>query len=84
LFGDYIVNKDGRSVSVKDICELHILEDYKMKFVPTAQDWLQEIDMKNWMQNGFKEVPDSYKKIFPNGVTEEYKMEKITKNILID
>jgi hypothetical protein len=55
-----------------------------MKFVPTAQDWLQEIDMKNWMQNGFKEVPDSYKKIFPNGVTDELAMEKRVTNILID
>ena len=84
LFGDYIVNKDGKSVSVKDICELHILEDYRMKFVPTAQDWLQEIDMKNWMQNGFKEVPDSYKKIFPNGVTDELAMEKKVTKILVD
>ncbi len=71
LFGDTITNSAGRTCSVKDICELHILEDYRMKFIPTVSDWLQEIGMQNWMQNGFKEVPASAKKIFPNGVREE-------------
>jgi hypothetical protein len=40
--------------------------------------------MKNWMQNGFKEVPDSYKKIFPNGVTDELAMERKVTKILVD
>lgn len=71
LFGDTILNASGRTVSVKDICELHILEDYRMKFIPTVSDWLQEVGMRNWMQNGFKEVPASANKIFPNGVREE-------------
>lgn len=71
LFGETITNATGRTCSVKDICELHILEDYRMKFIPTVSDWLQEIEMHNWMQNGFKEVPGSCKKIFPNGVREE-------------
>lgn len=61
LFGEYIVNTAGRTVAVKDICELHVLEDYHMKFIPTLQDWLQEIPMENWMQNGFKSVPLSAK-----------------------
>ena len=28
LFGEYIINSDKKKVSVKDICEIHILEDY--------------------------------------------------------
>ena len=32
---------NGRKVSTKDICERHILEDYRMKFIPTPQDWLE-------------------------------------------
>lgn len=71
LFGETITNSSGRTCSVKDICELHILEDFRMKFIPTVSDWLQEVDMQNWMQNGFKEVPSSAKRIFPNGVREE-------------
>ena len=31
LYGEYITNSDGKKVSVKDICEYHILEDYRMK-----------------------------------------------------
>mgnify|MGYP003704904351 CR=1 FL=1 len=31
LYGEYITNSAGKVVSVKDICELHILEDYHMK-----------------------------------------------------
>ena len=27
IFGEYITNSDGKMVSVKDICEYHILED---------------------------------------------------------
>lgn len=76
LFGDTITNSSGRTCSVKDICELHILEDYRMKFIPTVSDWLQEIAMSNWMQNGFKEVPASAKRIFPNGVREEQTTEQ--------
>ena len=34
LYGEYITNSAGRLVSVKDICELHILEDYHMKYIP--------------------------------------------------
>lgn len=62
LFGEYIVNSAGRTVAVKDICEFHILEDYRMRFIPTLQDWLQEIPMDNWMQNGFKNLPKSAEK----------------------
>ncbi len=82
IFGDLITNSDGKQVSVKDICELHILEDYRMKFVPTVQDWLQEIQPRNWMMNGFKESPDSYKKFYPNGIrTEEEEIQKQEKEI---
>ena len=45
LFGDTIINSDGKQVSVKDICELHILEDFHMKFIPTVSDFLQEMDV---------------------------------------
>jgi hypothetical protein len=42
--------------------EDHVLEDYGMKFIPSAQDFLQEIEFKNWMQNGRGEPP-SFAKI---------------------
>ncbi len=64
IFGSYITLKNGKKVSVKDICEQHILEDFRMKFIPTTQDYLQEIEMKKWMQNGAG-TPDSAKKLYP-------------------
>lgn len=68
LYGEYIVNSDGRSVSVKDICELHILEDYHMKYIPTPQDWLENLQLKSWMNNGLGEAPSSAKLRFPDGI----------------
>ncbi|MFS4483376.1 DUF6915 family protein [Hyunsoonleella sp. 2307UL5-6] len=54
VFGVFIINADGKKVSTKAIAEQHILEDFGGKFIPTAQDYLQEIDYKSWMNgNGF-------------------------------
>ncbi len=61
IFGSYIINSDNKKVSVKDICEYHILEDYKMKFIPTPQDFLQEMEIKDWMQNGNGICPSAEK-----------------------
>jgi len=63
IFGPVIMNSDGREVSVRDIGEQHILEDFGMKFIPTAQDYLQEMEIKSWMNNGKEGIPDSFKKI---------------------
>ena len=76
LFGDTIINSDGKEVSVTDICTMHVLEDYGMKFVPTVSDWLQEVEVKKWMIHGMGEVPPSAKKMYPNGVKESDKKRK--------
>jgi hypothetical protein len=61
VFGDTFKNSAGRTVSVRDIGEQHVLEDYGGKFIPSAQDFLQEIEMKGWMQNGIGAPPSSAK-----------------------
>lgn len=63
LFGQTLTNSDGKLVSVKDICEQHILEDYRHKFIPTPQDFIQEMEFKPWMQNG-RDVPPSAKLLY--------------------
>lgn len=63
IFGEYIVNSDGKKVSVKDICEYHILEDYGKRFIPNVSDFLNEMEVKSWMANGVGEPPDSQKKL---------------------
>ena len=77
IFGEYITNKSGRKVSVKDICELHILEDYRMLFIPTAQDWLENLKLIPWMQNGFGKPPSSAKLRYPKGINEEKEKSRI-------
>ena len=76
LFGSYITLENGKKVSVKDICEQHILEDFKMKFIPTPQDFIQEMEFKKWMQNGngvcpsaqklYKEIPKKEEAVLVN------------------
>ncbi|NTV64688.1 MAG: hypothetical protein HGA65_14315 [Oscillochloris sp.] len=44
IFGPAIINSDGRTVNVKDICERdHILPDYQNRFIPTLADFVQAI-----------------------------------------
>ncbi len=61
VFGVTIKNSAGRLVSTRDIAEQHVLEDYKMKFIPTAQDFLQEMEIKPWMLNGIGFPPSCEK-----------------------
>jgi hypothetical protein len=61
IFGYNITNSDGRSVDTVDIAMLHVSEDFKHRFVPTAQDYLKHLNVQPWMNNGVKLVdnPDS-------------------------
>jgi len=65
IFGVTITNSDGRKISVRDIGEQHVSEDFRGKFIPSAQDYLQEIEFKKWMNNGIG-VPPSFQKIENN------------------
>lgn len=64
IYGLFIVNSDGKKVSVKDICERHILEDYRMKFIPTPQDFIENMEFKDWMQNGRSVPPNSCRLLY--------------------
>lgn len=63
IFGYNITNSDGKSVDTVDIAMLHISEDFRMKFVPTPQDYLKHMEVQGWMNNGVKDIdnPDAYK-----------------------
>lgn len=62
VFGVTIKNSEGKLISVRDIGEQHVLEDYGNKFIPTAQDFIQEMEWKDWMNNGLG-VPPSHAKL---------------------
>jgi hypothetical protein len=63
VFGVTLKNSDGIIVSVRDIGEQHVLEDYRMRFIPSAQDYLQEMEVKEWMIAGRGEPPTSAKRL---------------------
>lgn len=56
IFGYNITNSDGKSVDPVDIAMLHVTEDFRMKFVPTVQDYLKHMEVQAWMYNGVKEI----------------------------
>lgn len=64
LYGEVITNSDGKIVSVKDVCEQHILEDYRQKFIPTPQDFIENMEFKDWMQNARTGVPNSARLLY--------------------
>lgn len=63
IFGIVIKNSDGKTVSVRDIGEQHIQEDFGNRFIPSVDDYLSEMNPRPWMSNAFNDYPNSYKKI---------------------
>lgn len=51
VFGHQRKNSDGKTYNVKDVGEYHILEDFKMRFIPSVQDYLEHLDVQDWMNN---------------------------------
>ena len=60
VFGVVITNSDLRKVSVRDIGEQHILEDFGGRFIPSAQDYLEHLPMQEWMISGKGQAPSSF------------------------
>lgn len=69
IFGYNIINSDGKSVDTVDIAMLHVLEDYRFKFIPTPQDYLKHVTLQPWMNNGVKTI-DNQNSIL---LADEYK-----------
>lgn len=64
IFGGTRTNSDGKRYSVVGIGELHVLEDFGGKFIPSAQDYLEQIEMQDWMDNGKgTSQPSSHRKL---------------------
>lgn len=61
IFGETFKNSDDKIVSSRDVAEQHVLEDYAMRFIPSAQDFLEEMGLPAWMQNGLGTPPSAQK-----------------------
>jgi hypothetical protein len=57
-----IKNSENKIVSVRDVGEQHILEDFNESFIPTVQDYFESLEWQDWFQNGKKGEPSSNKK----------------------
>ena len=62
VFGHVRINSDGKQYNTKDIAEQHILEDYRHKFIPTLQDWIEHLPYAAWMNNAITTLPRLAKK----------------------
>ena len=55
VFGHEIVNSDGKKVSVRDIAEQHIMEDFG-GWIPTLEQWFSSMDIQPWMGGKSKKL----------------------------
>ncbi len=85
VFGHNITNSDGKKISVRDIAEKHILMDFRGRFIPTLQDYLDHLDYQDWMNNIGSDTPSSKKennvKNYLSHFKEELEKNPIPKNI---
>lgn len=61
-----VCNGSGRKskqVSVRDVCEQHVLEDFGGKFIPTPADYLEGMEYQEWMNNAISGTPTSHRKL---------------------
>lgn len=49
IFGESIVNSEGKEVFVRYVGEMHIIED--LGFIPTLEDWLENMELQKWMMS---------------------------------
>lgn len=63
VFGVTIDNGEGKLISVRDIGEQHVMEDFG-GFIPSGQDFLGELEYKYWMEGRGR--PASFAKIESN------------------
>lgn len=47
VFGSVRTNSDGKTYSVRDIAEDHVMED--LKFIPTLEQWMSGLQIQGWM-----------------------------------
>lgn len=79
VFGNSIINSEGIEVAVREICERHVLEDFKGKYIPTASDYLEHMEYQDWMQNGNNgSVPSSVRKLFRSRKKKTMNYEEFT------
>jgi len=76
IFGYNITNSDGKSVDTVDIAMLHVAEDFKMRGIPTVQDYLENMVVQPWMNNGCGKMPSQEAKDTAKNLLSKLRVEK--------
>lgn len=76
VFGHVINNSTGKQVSVRDVGEQHVLEDFGGRFIPTPQDYLERTEFSDWMLAGKGEPPSSFSRLSPKRRRQMNAMDK--------
>ena|SRR5580704_14338995 len=63
IFGVTITVAGGNQVSVRDVGEQHVAEDFGGRFIPSAQDYLEQVEFHEWMVAGKGQPPPSHRKL---------------------
>ncbi|PLR99526.1 DUF6915 family protein [Bacillus sp. T33-2] len=61
VFGKSFINTEGKTVYTRYVGEQHVLED--LGFIPTLEDWFENMEMQDWMMNRDKRVLKMGKKL---------------------
>jgi hypothetical protein len=59
VFGVVITLSTGKELSVREVGEQHILEDFGNRFIPSAQDYLCEMELRPWMTGAGEQPPSA-------------------------
>ena len=79
IFGYNLINSDGKRVDTIDIAMLHVAEDFRMKFVPTLEDYLKHLTLPAWLHNGVKDVENPIATQFAIDLIDKLQTEEETK-----
>jgi hypothetical protein len=58
---------------------LHIAEDFRMKFVPTLEDYLKHLTLPTWLHNGVKDIENPIATQFAIDLIDKLQTEEETK-----
>ncbi len=73
IYGHLCKNSDGRSYSPAEVAQFHVLEDFRMKFIPTVQDYLQNMTLEPWMNNAVKDINNNEAKLIAENLLQSQK-----------
>lgn len=80
VFGESFVNSDSKTVYTRYVGEQHVIED--LGFIPTLEDWFENMVLQEWMMARDKRVIQRAKE-FPRSLKEMEELERLKRENFI-